>query len=520
MVDTGSPFSLVDKRLIAGDRRLDNSRVATLTRMGGRCMPTMGTAWCRVRIDGVVDTPAELHVAESLPMGVAMVLGLDLISQTKGVRLSVPRDGDDWHVAFGGSSVATKPLRKTSETDDYETQFAGHHWTTEWRRVDGPPNYRVAKMDNVDTALNGIAAQIDQRAGARPPASPSSTQGVVELGAKVTALLSRIDSLTQARGELAAAVHELTRRVATAESELANQRSMLANGSRTGMSPAAGMAELSHRTTALEARMSAAEACSFAPNKSWAAFRAAAYGHLGAIDRQLVGLRDAAFENHTSLETMLTANASRLAESVNRKGGRICRDELFVDGLRRRVAALESSVRSASREAGHKQAMLLTNMDAVLSNFKERRNRTSEATETKQLLGGNGDDEDLNTDSGDRGGQKQSGSTKPRRTAPSPRTACERAGLVALEARLIGGRVAQYLDNGEYEPTQCHHDDYCCCVDLRATAQWPARRAQRRRVREATARPRRQNRVLDEGGATEARPRAGDRRTRAWAERA
>ncbi len=150
MVDTGSSLSLVDKRLIADDRRLDKSRAAIVTMMNGQCMTTMGTAWCKVRIDGVVDTPVEVHVAESLPMDVAMVLGLDLISQTKGVRLSAARDGDDWHVVFGGSSVVTKPLKKTLEADDYEVEFDGRHWTMKWRWADGPPdcqnssNYHVA----------------------------------------------------------------------------------------------------------------------------------------------------------------------------------------------------------------------------------------------------------------------------------------------------------------------------------------------------------------------------------------
>lgn len=161
LVDTGCSFTLISAA-ISGERYECNDSV-WLETMNGNRLQTLGSCHVDSLVVGEKDLgPRKVQVLHSLPLGVDVILGLDLVldhglrvfSSAGNVQVQFASDFQpalrkQREACSSEYSVLAGNLNETSESGsrqslkvcdkDFAATFGGAHWTVSWHWSQSPP---------------------------------------------------------------------------------------------------------------------------------------------------------------------------------------------------------------------------------------------------------------------------------------------------------------------------------------------------------------------------------------------
>ena len=195
LLDTGSSFTLVRIGALNGYRLERDGRV-WLEMMDGKLFSTAGSAHVQsMVVDGKELGPRSVQVMGALPLGVDVILGLDVVRQY-GLKVTNSQTGKRSQVEFAcvaHGSEQTQTRRAVPETaggvdqrvsrrvggdvatqvtevsdKDFTAMFSGGKWTVAWKWIDAQPklsalrrpNYYV-KEQNATAFNNEIKSWVD-----------------------------------------------------------------------------------------------------------------------------------------------------------------------------------------------------------------------------------------------------------------------------------------------------------------------------------------------------------------------
>lgn len=142
LIDPGCSFTLVGKHFASG--------LASLSPLGPRDCIGLEIMDCSVlyakefvtlssvKMDGTELGPVRAYVMSRLPLGVSMVLGLDVVLKH---GLSIREIGEDVEVIFGGSrpactrvgGVSVLQPRLDVNDEDFDAEFREGRWMVRWK---------------------------------------------------------------------------------------------------------------------------------------------------------------------------------------------------------------------------------------------------------------------------------------------------------------------------------------------------------------------------------------------------
>jgi hypothetical protein len=161
LVDCGSSFTVISERSAQVAGLLpQTSHKMVLHVLDGRRVSTCGIARADLRVAGVVLDGIDVHVVPTLPPGIHLVLGLDVIQRT---GLLVKGQSKEPTLVFSNSGHS-RPLQCLAPTveaahppievddADFVAKFDGKSWSIRWKwkenvepaNVRSPPNYKVS----------------------------------------------------------------------------------------------------------------------------------------------------------------------------------------------------------------------------------------------------------------------------------------------------------------------------------------------------------------------------------------
>ena len=145
LIDSGCSLTLIGETLVRGEKRM--SEPISLRTVAGGSVDSDSFVWLRSveSHDGYPIGSIKAHVVKGLPLGVDLIIGMDVISR---VGLSIKDDGKTVHLGMTGAIEPNTSL-KTVEDCDFQAKFDGSDWTVKWHWKDtGSKKERVASSVN------------------------------------------------------------------------------------------------------------------------------------------------------------------------------------------------------------------------------------------------------------------------------------------------------------------------------------------------------------------------------------